>query len=149
MDNIFSENILRSIGIIVVLFGIIAAHRLVSSRDKRSVFISASARLVEAFAPAIIRLDAAISYVGSHDQPDVSNFLQDNFETHAVAIKRFEEHLSWSKRKRYKKAWKEYCDLEPNGGGITLFAGHYAPPGKYLEYIKERIENVLKFAKHK
>ena len=43
----------------------------------------------------------------------------------------------------------KYCDLEPNGGGVTLFAGHYAPDGKYLEFIKKKIKNILKFAKHK
>lgn len=149
MGNIFSENILWSLGTIVVFFGIIAVYRLVSSRDKKNSFVVASDELINAFAPAIARLDAAILHVGSHDPPEISKFFRDNFEAHAAAIRKFGGNITPKRRRSaYEKAWKDYCDLEPNGGGITLFAGHYAPPGtKHLEFIKMKIENLLRFAK--
>lgn len=147
MDNIFSENILWSIGTIIVLFGIIAAHRLGTFRDRKNAFTSASTELISAFAPAIARLDAAIVHVGTHDQPAVNQFFKDNFEIHSAAVEKFKKHIQgWHKLKKYEKEWEAYCDLEPYGGAITLFAGHYVHQnGKHFELIKTKIENILKF----
>jgi hypothetical protein len=148
MGNIFSENIPWSVGIVIGLFGIIAVHRLVLFRDKRKAFVSASTELVSSFAPAISRIDAAILHVGTLDAPDVNKFLSDNFETHSAAVRRFGSYItSRRRRKTYEKAWKEYCDLEPYSGGITLFAGHHVHQnGRHLEFIKEKVEHILKFA---
>jgi hypothetical protein len=148
MSNIFSENLTWSIGIIIGLFGIIAAHRLVSFRENRKSMISASSELMSVFAPSIARIDAAIKHVGNLDSPEVNEFLKENFENHSTAIEKFRRRIASKRdRKAFEEAWKEYCGLEPNEGGATLFAGHYAPEGKYLEFIKERIENILRFAK--
>ena len=146
VDIINRIGITNLIVIIAALIGVLGA--IYVFRLHR--FNLASTELVSAFAPAIARIDAAILHRGTHDSSDVNSFLGDNFEIHSSAIEKFSFHIAGKRnRKAYQKAWNEYCDLEPNGGGVTLFAGHYAPDGKYLEFIKEKVKNILKFAKHK
>lgn len=144
MTNIFSENIPWSVGIIIVLFGIIATHRLVSFRDKKRVLDSAHSELVAAFTPTLARLDSAIRHIGDLDVPDVNNFIKESFEAHSAAVEKCSRIITSKRnRKALEKAWNEYCKLEPEKGMATLFAGHYAPADKYLEFIKERVENIL------
>ncbi len=136
--------------IIITLGGILFTHRLLLFRDRKKNFFEASKKLIEAFSPAIACIDAAVLYDSTHDSPDVNSFLCDSFETHDAAVNQFEAYITRKrKRKAFKKAWEEYCELEPYHGGITLFAGHYAPNGKHLEFIKEKIEIILKFGKLK
>lgn len=87
-------------------------HGLSIIRDRRKIFSSASQKLIEAFAPAIARLDAALLHSSTHDSPDVDGFLRDNFQVHDSAIEEFGRHIH-SKRqlKKYQEAWKEYCCL--------------------------------------
>lgn len=147
IDSIASIGVSNLIVILCALIGAFVAIRLFQWQT----FNAACNEFVSAFAPALARIDFAILHVGDIDRPEVNDFLRDNFEAHTTSVKKFAPHiLSNRKRNAYEKAWKDYCDLEPNGGGITGFAGHYAPPGEnYLEFIKDKIENILKFAKHK
>lgn len=146
MEIINGIGVSNLIAILVALMGVLGGIYVF----RLNRFNSASTEFVVAFAPAIARIDAAILHDGTHDTPDVNTFLMDNFETHSAAFEKFGFHVSGKgKRKAYQKAWDEYCGLEPNGGGATLFAGHYAPNGKYLELIKNRMESILKFAKYK
>lgn len=147
MEIINGIGVSNLITILVALVGVLGGIYVF----RLTAFWSASAELINTFTPSIARIDAAILHVGTHDSPDVNTFLSDNFEIHAAAVEKFSFHVVGKrKRKAYEKAWKEYCDLEPYHGGVTLFAGHYAPPdGNHLEFIKGKIENILKFAKHK
>ncbi|MFH1994775.1 MAG: hypothetical protein ABIJ24_03665, partial [Nitrospinota bacterium] len=136
------------LGTIVILLGIIVTHWLASFRDKNNILAAESNELISAFAPAIARIESAIKHVGHQDSPEVNEFLKENFELHSAAVKKFSLRItSKRRRKAFKKAWENYCVLEPNGGCVSLFAGRCSPEGKYLELIKEKIENILNFAK--
>jgi len=139
------------LGLCGPLFMCLVWYRLKIQYNQVKSFTKASSELVATFTPAITRLDTAIRHVGTHDQPDVNEFLRENFELHSAAIKKFKRHIRGKrKRKGYEDAWKEYCNLEPDSGGITLFAGYAVHQnGAHLEFIKERIGNVLKYAESK
>lgn len=148
MGNIFSNNIPMSVATIIGFFGVIAAYRLGRHRDRKQNFSAAYSELTSIFTPAIAKIDAAILFTGDQDAPDVNGFLSDNFEAYVAAIQNFLPFITRRrKRKAYQKAWQEYCDLEPSGGGITLFAGSAVQHnGNHLEFIKNKIENILKTA---
>ena len=63
----------------------------------------------------------------------------------------FCDHLGCINKRRFKKAWKKYC----NGGyDIKYFSEEYPCGDNFQQYESEakalkRINNLLKFAKHK
>lgn len=112
MSNIFSENIPWSIGLIVVLFGIIAAHRLVSYRDKKNAFNKAA----DIFRSYFVDEQHAIQRAISSGEGDQGYFLMMKIHTDATGITlekakiMFEPYISATELVSFNAAWENYIE---------------------------------------
>ena len=150
MDNIFSDNIPLTITIVLSLFGIIAVHRLASSRAKKANF-SDKAKAFE----SVIRGELSDVYPIPTNWPEhASTYLENKFANIQSAVAAFEVALPWYKRIGFRQAWKLYRvgdnPTHPNTiqeyhqyMGFTI-NDEYTDPEKQL---KINVDRLLKYAK--
>jgi hypothetical protein len=121
MHNIFSDNILWSIGAIITLFGIIAVHRLVLYRDKRNDFNKAAKEFYD-----IINNELKDIYPKPVNWPDnVDKYFKEKFPTLQSAVDKFAGHLPGKEKANFLKAWQFYC-LGKEGRDVDLqYYGQY------------------------
>ncbi len=162
MGNIFSENIPWAIGLIVILFGIIAAHRLVSYRDRKNIFNNAAKEFTETF-------HRELKEVYSHPVkwPDnINNYLDSRINNLKEATGKFRHHLPCWSRYFFDKAWSRfYCCTGREVDKDCQVYHHYMPfkgvsvvNGKrvehdntktYKENLKKNVDSLLKYAQYK
>ena len=85
--------------IVVALFGIVAAHRLAYSRERKSRLAAAAATFRNAFAPELAVLKSP------HTETDGRTLLLDAFSRHSQAAEVFQHHLGWLGKRRFIRAW--------------------------------------------
>ena len=139
---------------VTLLLGFLIGHRLNIGRDERQEFNNAAAFFRDAFLPEItfLKHNTNIGNLGSSD--DLGELLRFGYiHRHLKAIEVFKSNLSIKKKASIDKAWKEYC-CNPNKPDELYFEQYSAKnTGKNEKEIRklvlERIEEILKFAKHK
>jgi hypothetical protein len=149
LNNIFSENITWAIGIIVILFGIIATHRLVLHREKRNKFSAEAAN----FRSKVLAELHGIYPIPSVWLPqDYSHFRQsiNKVETTAAEFRHF------VKRKAEfdvaMKEYREYCEKVTFEGVSAWFTyTSWRSPDDIgpVETFKNIVEHLLSFADEK
>jgi len=120
---------------------------------QRQEFNKAAAIFRAAFLPDLIYLkhDARVEGAGSIDGLNV--FLSHGYlNRHLKAFEIFNAYLSPKEREGINKAWQEYChyDIERETSPHWAMYAEKTWEGKDTkELALERIEGILKFAKHK
>lgn len=162
MENIFAKNITWSIGIVVVLFGIIAAHRLASYRGRKGIFNAAAKEFIDTFHKELKEI-----YPTPANWPNnIDHYLRARFDNLNEAIGKFKRHLFKRERKAFDDAWfRYYCctgrevdrnrqcylDYYPftgssiENGVIT----HHDTTKTYKQTFKNNVDTLLNFAKPK
>lgn len=146
MNNIFSENITWAIGIIVVLFGIIAAHRLVLHREKRNRFSGEAAK----FRTKVLAELEGIYPIPPVWQPqDYSHFRQSISKVETAAT----EFRHFVKRKvefdAAIKEYRKYCEKVTFEGVSAWFMyPSMRSPGDIgpVETFRNIVEHLFSFA---
>ena len=149
MSNIFAENITWSIGIVIVLFGIFAAHRLVLYREKMNKRIEAS----EKFRNIILSVLEGL-YPTTHywDKKEYPRFFQSITKVESAAIE-FRPYVV--RKSSFDVAIKKYCDYCKNIKWNQVVGWAMYPsmrkPGEIgpKEEFKQLVETVLSFANKK
>lgn len=162
MDNIFANNPTWAIGIILVLFGIIAAHRLVSYRDRKNIFNSAAKEFVDT-----IHMELKEIYPSPANWPeDIDYYLRYRFDNLSEAVGKFRRHLPIIKRKSFDEAWfRFYCstgrEVDINCQvyhhymsfrGVSVVNGkeyRYDNSKTYKDNLRNNVDNLLNYAKQK
>ena len=162
MDNIFARNITWSIGIIVGLFGIIAAHRLFSHRDRKNIFNNAAKEFADTFHSELKEI-----YPTPANWPDnIDHYLRARFDNLSEAVGKFKRQLPRRKRKSFDEAWfRFYCCTGRKVDRNCQCYHHYMPfsgvsvvDGKetthdntktYKENFNKNVDALLKFAKQR
>ena len=118
-------------------------------------FNKAATEFRNAFLPELIFLkhDAAVEKIGSTD--DISEVLRFGYiHRHLKALEVFKDYLFTEDRADIDKAWKQYCYNKDNPE-ILFFEQYFTGSGSKSEkeakktLALERIEDIIKFAKHK
>ena len=149
MKNMFSENITWAIGIIVILFGIIAAHRLVLHREKINKFSAEAAK----FRSKVLAELEGIYPIPSVWQPqDYSHFRQSINKVETAAA----EFRYLVKRKTEfdvaMKEYREYCEKATFEGVSAWFTyTSWRSPDDIgpMETFKNIVEHLFSFADEK
>ena len=124
MSNIFSENITWSIGIVVVLFGIIAAHRLSARRDKINTFNKAATEFSDTFHRELIE----IYPIPANWPEDIDSYLRGRFGNLSQAVGTFKKHLTLGKRRSFEIDWfRFYCATDRDIDKDCQVYHHYMP----------------------
>ncbi|MCF6258306.1 MAG: hypothetical protein L3J98_11695 [Gammaproteobacteria bacterium] len=150
MSNIFSENILWSIGTIIVLFGVLAAHRLASHRNKQGHFRAKAS----AFESTIKRELSEIYPVASNWPENIDGYLRSKFPTLQAAVSQFSETLTKRDKVAFNKVWFIYR-LGHDGREIDQqcyhqYMGFSSPDKPYKdpkESFHENVSRLLSYAK--
>lgn len=141
MNNIFSQNIIWSVGIIIILFGFIASHRLSGNRRKKERFTKVCDKFSYAFEEFRAMLETNFQYeIGAIKAP---------IPDHIAAAFEFRRHLGWFRRKgfdrklaQYKLGAKEYQDIEKYVGLKNI-------PHETNRKLLKQIDSLLKYANYK
>jgi hypothetical protein len=162
MGNLFADNPTWSIGILVGLFGIIAAHRLVSYREKRNNFNNAAKVFTNVFHGEL----KEIYPIPANWPNNIDHYLRERFDNLSEAVGEFRDHLPHRKQKAFADAWfRFYCCTGREVDKACQCYHHYMPfsgvsvvDGKeghedntktYKEDFKKNVEALLKFARQK
>ena len=162
MSNIFSENLLWAIGIVVGFFGIIAGHRLLSRRDRINIFNKAATEFSDTFHRELREI-----YPVSGNWPDdIDRYLRARFDNLSEAVGKFKKHLSIIKRRSFEKDWfRFYCSTGREIDMDCQVYHHYMPfsgvsvvNGKESKYdntktyktaLRHNVDRLLEYAKLK
>jgi hypothetical protein len=152
MNNIFSDNITWSIGIIIVLFGIIAAHRLIMYREKRNKFFEEAAK----FRSKVL---ATLEGIYPVTQPWWDENLLPKFQQSVPVIETAVAEFRYFIKDKVKldaaiKEYRDYCQRRAYQGGrphmiyekTPTMAQSKADP---VEEFKNIVEHILLFASKK
>ena len=144
--------------IVTLLIGIFIGHRLAIGRDKRNDFNNAASDFRNAFLPEIIFLRHNANVAGGNTSDDVGGTLSFGYlHRHLHAFEVFRDTLPSTKKKAgIDKAWQEYC-RDPDNPEDLCFGQYSCKPtentperkAEFKRIALERIEALLKFAKHK
>lgn len=141
MDNIFSENILWSIGIIVALLTILARFRIVWNRRKKDIFTKASSKFINTFNKFRTMLDTNFQYEkGSINAP---------IPDHIAAAFEFRRHLGLLKRICFDRKLAEYKQYAEEYQNIEKYVGLKNIPHETNLKLLKQIDSLLKYAKPK
>lgn len=149
MTNIFAENITWSIGIVISLFVIIAAHRLVLFRQKRNKIVEASEKFRNKILAELVGLYPVTQYWDKETYP---RFIQSVPKIESAAA----EFRYFIKSKvSFDAAVKKYCEYCKHITWDEVAAYSMYPsmrkPGEIgpRERFEEIVDNLLSFAKEK
>lgn len=162
MANIFADNPTWSIGIIVGLFGVIAAHRLVSYRNKKDFFNKAAKEFSDTFYKEL----KGVYPIPASWPENIDPYLKVRFDNLSEAVGKFKRHLPRRKQDEFSDAWfRFYCctgrEVDRNCqcyhhyipfSGSSIIDGkesHYDNTKTYKEKLKKNVEALLLFAKQK
>ncbi len=128
----------------------IQANHSIALSDRNSKS-AACAKLRAAFATALGMIYIARHH-GTHDRPNVANYLRDNLLTVAAAIEEFRPFVPEGERTAFQEAWEEYrqeavqTDYKRAGSEAIRVAeaGEDVAAGAITE---EKIHAVLSFAR--
>jgi hypothetical protein len=144
-----------ALGIIGSFIGAWFAHFFSECRRRKEEFNKSATEFKDSFLPEIIFMkhDANIGDIRSAD--DLSEVLRFGYlHRHLKAFEVFRNYLSAGDKVGIDKAWKQYCycDEKPE----MIFWEKYFTGGRPKSDVEakkalalERIEGILKFAKHK
>lgn len=162
MSNIFYENQTWSFGIAVVLFGIIAGHRLVTRRDRIASFNRAATEFSDCFHHEL----REIYPIPANWPQDITVYLRARFDTLSEAVGKFKRHLSRRKQRAIERDWFQfYCSTGRDVDRNCQVYHHYMPfigtsmvNGKrtnydnsktYKDTFKHNVDRLLEYAKHR
>jgi len=162
MGNIFANNPPWSIGIIIVLFGIIAAHRLVSHRNKIEIFNKAAKEISDTFHREL----KEVYPIPGNWPGNIDHYLRARFDNLSEAVGKFKGHLPKRKQKAFSDAWfSYYCYTGREIDRNCQCYHHYMPffgssvvngneiqtdnTKTYKENLKKHVDIILGFAKPK
>lgn len=145
----FAIKILTSpaFSLVTLLLGFLIGHRLSIGRDERQEFNNAAAFFREAFLPEITFLKHNVNIGNLGSSGDLSELLRFGYvHRHLKAFEIFRNYLSTKERTSIDKAWQKYCHHPDNPE--NLYFDQYSEKDMKIIAL-ERIEGILKFAKHK
>jgi hypothetical protein len=132
-----------------------ATHKNAIDLMQRQDFNKAATEFRNAFLPELIFLKHNAKIAGTGSSDDLSEFLLSGYiRRHLKALEVFKNHLSAQERADIDKAWKQYCYNKDNPE-FLFFEQYFTGMGSKSEkeakktLVLERIEDLLKFAKHK
>lgn len=139
MDNIFSENIPYSVGIIISLLAILARFRIIWNRRKKDIFAKASSKLINTFNEFRTMLETNFQYeIGRIEAP---------IPDHIAAAFEFMRHLGWLRRKGFNRKLAQYKQCAEKYQNIEKYVGlKNIPHEANLELLKI-MDSLLKYAK--
>lgn len=105
---------------------------------KRQRFIKACDDFCAAFAPEL----AALKNPSSDHPIDPYETLKSAFEKHRTAVSVFRQFLRKGERRRFDKAWENYCAYDDTGKHSTEFLLKYSP-GWVQQPISECRHNAI------
>jgi hypothetical protein len=145
LNNIFSENITWSVGIIVILLGIIAAHRLVLYREKRNKCFDEGAK----FRGKILsELEGIYPIPGTWQIQDYFRFRQSIPKVESAAAE-FGHFISRkSELEAAVKGYREYCwkvSFEGVSAWHTYKSSSNLDPISPEDRFKQIIEHLFSF----
>ena len=150
MNNIFSENITWSIGIIVILFGILAAHRLILYREKRNEFFAEAAK----FRSKIFAVLEGIYPISQSwwDETTFPRFGQSiaKIETISAEFRHFVKRKS--EFNNAVKEYREYCQkrIYERASAWSMYPNMHTPDDiGPAETFKNIVEHLFSFANGK
>jgi hypothetical protein len=141
------------IPIITGLAGVAIGHLLTRDRETRTRFNIAAEQFRLAFWPEVEFLDKP--FIVDRASINVTrrscDVLFDAIGRHQKAFFMFYDQLGCINKRRFKKAWKEYCK---GGCDIKYFSEEYPCGDNFQQYASEakalkRINDILKFANPK
>jgi hypothetical protein len=140
------------IGAITGLVGIIGTYMGATRNIKRQEFNTAAAIFRDAFLPEILLLDIRHAPEGKESK-SAMEIIEPAIMRHTEAMLRFIPYLHWWNRFCFTHAWNQYAHYKVKGEPDTPYLAMYAEErweGKDTkELALKRIEDILKFAKHK
>ena len=104
MITVFSDNVTWSVGLIIFLFGIIAAHRLTLHRNRKERHNNIYSTFYDSFIPAIQILSKE---PGTFTQNDFISF-QGLFPTQETTMLKLRDLLKSQTLRRFDNCWTEY-----------------------------------------
>jgi len=154
MANIFSENILWSIGSIIILFGILAAHRLASYRDKKNRADNAADKFRNTIYTNLKGIyPKTASYLPIEEKDRIT---QKSINPINSAGDEFNHCILSSSRGSFIKALEDYCESARNTYWdkdmvFERFRESMATPDELSpgEKFSKRVEHLLSFATKK
>lgn len=158
-NNIFSSNPTWSIGIIIVLFGIVATHRLLIYRDKKNIFNNAAKEFSE-----IIYHELCEIYPIPVNWPEnIEGYLGNKFPVLQSAVNNFARYLTEIEKTEFLNAWaiyrvgedgseidqQDYWQYTPHRSTSIVYGEktEYDNTKTYKENFKHNVDNILKYAK--
>jgi len=154
MENIFFNNLTWSIGIIIGLFGIIAAHRLVSYRDKKNIFNAAAKEFSEAFIRVrdLLEIKPPTDPAVGNEWQKTYRLLKSFYNDHRAAVRKFEDSLPLKERTSFRECWNTYCCYDKQNN-IGTFSDYQSEPMEEelqkRHLATSRIEALLKYTQIK
>lgn len=134
MTNIFSDNPTWSIGIIVILFGIIAANRLTLWRSRRDSRIIYGKLLRDAFSDEIKIYESGDNISTGHI---LHGILIKAFAKHKTAFHEYRIHLGIIRRFRIDRAWKKYHGGDENNPNFQPYYIYDNRQSIFLSRVKK------------
>lgn len=135
------------VGIVTQWFSQRLNHALIVHRERRTRSAVAAAALCAAFAPALAFLEKARLHGSDLDRPDASVFLRDAFVSHAAAVDAFRPFVGCLRRKAYRKAWEQYCEIAHAGTVEAEFMAETINRDDPRTALQDLIHAILRFAK--
>jgi hypothetical protein len=147
MHNIFSENIPWALGIVVVLFGIVAAHRLFLYRQKKNKMVKASEKFRNEILTELEGLYPTTHYWDKNVYPRLAQSIT-KIESAAIKFRPYAVRKS-----EFDSAIKKYCEYCKSLTWEKVTGWDMYPsmrtPGEIgpKEKFKQIVEIILSFTK--
>jgi len=124
MSTIFSENPTWAIGIVVILFGIIAAHRLSSYRDRKNTFNKAAKEFSDTFHQEL----KEVYPITANWPKNIDYYLRARFDNLSAAVGTFKSHLPENQQILFVDTWFHfYCCTGRDADRNCQCYQHYEP----------------------
>lgn len=111
MNNIFSENIPWSVGLVVVLFGYIAVHRLVLFREKKNRINEASDKFRDIILTEFSKLyPDGILHIPDNQSSEIVRIIRDKHHIISAAVYAYRPHVK--NKDGFDKAWNNFTGID-------------------------------------